>query len=159
MQFMKPFDPEGFAVKRVVALEGDTVVLDRRRRPKENLSPSASAPSAARAWDSWQGRVTVPQGHVWVEGDNWRKSLDSNDYGPISRSLIVGRAVVMLGRRSERAWGEGMWEWHFTKPWRGWRGMTKVVEAVKGRESRHWTQEGLPVELAEIGEPLLPPRG
>ena len=28
--------------------------------------------------------VTIPRGHVWVEGDNERASQDSNFYGPVS---------------------------------------------------------------------------
>lgn len=27
--------------------------------------------------------VVVPVNHVWVEGDNWRSTHDSNDYGPV----------------------------------------------------------------------------
>lgn len=33
----------------------------------------------------------VPQGHVWVEGDNPAYSVDSRSYGPIPEQLIVGR--------------------------------------------------------------------
>lgn len=40
-------------------------------------------------------RVLIPQGHVWVEGDNVH-SIDSNTYGPISRGLLVGRVVFSL---------------------------------------------------------------
>ena len=65
-------------VKRIIALEGDEV--------------STRSPPYPFA------KEVVPTGMVWVEGDNLegRKSYDSNDYGPISKSLIVGqlRAVV-----------------------------------------------------------------
>jgi inner membrane protease subunit 2 len=47
------------------------------------------------------GTVVVPHGHIWVEGDNWRKSYDSNDFGPISKALVDGRAV--------RVWRDGWW--------------------------------------------------
>ena len=141
VHFMAPHKPEGLAVKRVVGLAGDTVVLDRRRRPAAKTGPE---PASARAWDAWRGRATVPQGHVWVEGDNHRDSLDSNDYGPISKSLIVGRAVVVV-TPLDRFW---------TKPWTEFCSRTKVIE--NEGKIKEWT-EGLPVELAEIRDPHAPP--
>ncbi|KAF2420349.1 LexA/Signal peptidase [Tothia fuscella] len=88
--FIKPHKPsEGESVKRVLGVEGDIVWRDVRRVGRE------------REQDGKQARdigllplppvVKVPLGHVWVEGDNWRDSLDSNDFGPISLSLITGR--------------------------------------------------------------------
>lgn len=139
--FMSPNKPEQFAVKRVIALPGDTVILDPRRRPKVAEGPE---PTAAKAWDSLRGRVVVPPGHVWVEGDNWRSSSDSNWYGPISKSLITGKATAVLFP-SARFW---------SKPWKEWKGgRTRVIE---GRAPKDWTKEGLPVELAEIGDLGLP---
>ena len=136
VHFMNPLKPDEFAVKRVIGLEGDVVVLDRRRRPSAKEGPE---PAASRAWDAWEGRASVPQGHVWVEGDNERASKDSNWYGPISKSLVTGRASAIVWPPS-RFW---------TKPWTGFSGRTKVVE---GRVERDWT-DGLPVGLEEIGEP------
>jgi inner membrane protease subunit 2 len=40
--------------------------------------------------------LQVPQGHIWIEGDNWRHSLDSNDFGPISMSLVIGKAEKII---------------------------------------------------------------
>ncbi|KAF2722981.1 LexA/Signal peptidase [Polychaeton citri CBS 116435] len=103
VNFMAPYRPEGNAVKRVIALPGDTVLLDPRRRPHESRDDMASG----QLWDSWEGRVTVPWGHVWVEGDNRHYSMDSNTYGPISKSLIVGRAqsiVLPLSRLGSKPW-------------------------------------------------------
>lgn len=136
VHFMIPVRPEALAVKRVIALEGDTVVLDPRRRPKVHRGPE---PPAAMAWDAWGGRAKVPQGHVWVEGDNLGFSRDSNWYGPISKSLVTGRATALVWPPS-RFW---------TKPWLGFDSTTKVIE---GKVERDWT-DGLPVELAEIGKP------
>ena len=34
-----------------------------------------------------ESSVKVPYGHIWVESDNARHSLDSNDYGPVSGSV------------------------------------------------------------------------
>jgi hypothetical protein len=35
--------------------------------------------------------VRVPTGSVWLEGDEWRRSRDSNDFGPVAQSLLNGR--------------------------------------------------------------------
>ncbi|KAK5175517.1 uncharacterized protein LTR77_000656 [Saxophila tyrrhenica] len=67
IQYMNPYKPEAFAVKRIIGLEGDTVVLDRRRRPEAGEGPEMRE---TRAWDAWKGKAMVPPGHVWVEGDN-----------------------------------------------------------------------------------------
>ena len=135
---MVPHKPEAFAVKRVIGLEGDVVVLDGRRRPSVREGPE---PAAVGAWDAWGGMVKVPEGHVWVEGDSVTESFDSNWYGPVSKSLVTGRAVAVVWPPS-RFW---------TEPWTGFKSRTKVLE---GRVEGDWT-DGLPVELAEIGEPHL----
>jgi signal peptidase I len=36
--------------------------------------------------------VEVPEGHIWIEGDNKENSRDSRDNGPLSLSLVVGIA-------------------------------------------------------------------
>jgi len=41
-------------------------------------------------------RITIPPGHVWVEGDNPLDSLDSRHYGPIPLSALRGRLVMRL---------------------------------------------------------------
>ena len=105
-------------------LEGDVVVLDPRRRPSRERD-GADLPES-RSWDMWPaGRARVPEGHVWVEGDNWRKSNDSNWYGPMSRSLITGRAVAVVGP----------WERFWERPWEGFKSRTRVMpgEGVKRR--------------------------
>ena len=40
--------------------------------------------------------VVVPNGHIWVEGDNPWNSNDSRNYGAIPASLIMGRVVCRL---------------------------------------------------------------
>jgi mitochondrial inner membrane protease subunit 2 len=60
--FASPYHPEVVSIKRIIATGGDLVYPDSRYPLDE---------------------VRVPWGHVWVEGDNQRESLDSNDYGPV----------------------------------------------------------------------------
>jgi signal peptidase I len=82
-----PHDPERRAVKRVIGIEGDVVTP----APRKNGSMESKE------------SILVPWGHVWVEGDNQEHSLDSNDYGPISKSLITGVATHILWPPGRRA--------------------------------------------------------
>ena len=88
--YWKPSDPEEMGVKRVLATEGDVVIRDLRRVGRENTHGHKMGMAEVPPI------VKVPEGHIWVEGDNWRDSLDSNDFGPISLTLVVGKAVGIL---------------------------------------------------------------
>lgn len=124
--FWKPHKPSEMGIKRVVAIEGDTVypargyALDGASRASRMQGfPDGFADDDAdsvvpTSQQQEPGKVVVPYGHVWIEGDNWRKSLDSNDFGPISKGLIQGKAV---------------------KVWRDWFGLMDVGDERKTRES------------------------
>ncbi|KAI0650633.1 LexA/Signal peptidase [Trametes meyenii] len=62
-------------VKRIVALEGDTV---------RTLPPYPDA------------EVRVPPGHAWVEGDEPFRTEDSNRFGPVPLGLIESRLAFIL---------------------------------------------------------------
>ncbi|USP75415.1 uncharacterized protein yc1106_02689 [Curvularia clavata] len=124
--FWKPHKPSEMGIKRVVAIEGDTVyptrgyALDtvlRASRMQGFPDGFAEADADSVVPGSQQqelGKVVVPYGHVWIEGDNWRKSLDSNDFGPISKGLIQGKAV---------------------KVWRNWFSLMDIGDERKRKES------------------------
>lgn len=116
--FRLPNRPEDTGVKRVIAVEGETVFLDPRRRPKNGNANGGPDVPESRSWDAWMGQATVPKGHIWVEGDNWRKSKDSNWYGPISRSLILGTAMAVVLPTDKFG----------SKPWEQFKSRTKVVQ-------------------------------
>lgn len=134
VMYTTPHRGEGSAVKRVIALGGDTVVLDKRRRPgrDEDGEPKPSERTVAKNWDAMAPKVVVPYGHVWLEGDNWRASKDSNHFGPVSRSLIVGRAMGVM-------WPPERWG----RPWEREAGFAGKTKVVKGREA-------VPVEWEEL---------
>jgi inner membrane protease subunit 2 len=103
--FWKPHQPEEISIKRIIALAGDTVYprrgyatklssyTERHTRMNDGLPTDEDlAVLADKGEEVEVGKVVVPHGHVWVEGDNWRKTYDSNDFGPISVALINGRA-------------------------------------------------------------------
>jgi inner membrane protease subunit 2 len=102
--FWKPHRPEEISVKRVIAVAGDVVY------PWRGYALDPEVVHGERIGGGWDGlgtkdvdavggdvvelgKVTVPEGHVWVEGDNWRQSFDSLDFGPISLGLVDGKAV------------------------------------------------------------------
>jgi len=82
-------------IKRVIALPGETVesngghlLVDGKAIPEPYLRPLAIADDFPRQ--------RVPEDHYWVMGDNRNDSADSRVFGPISKSLIVGRAFVVV---------------------------------------------------------------
>lgn len=103
-------------MKRIIALGGDTVLLDPKRRPDSVLNGRLNP--AAKSWDLRNGKVLVPEGHVWVEGDNVEKTLDSNAYGPVSESLIQGKALAVIWPPSQFA----------QRPWEGYESRTRIVK-------------------------------
>ncbi|KAH7072275.1 peptidase S24/S26A/S26B/S26C [Paraphoma chrysanthemicola] len=124
--FWKTNKPEEAGVKRVVALEGDTVypqrgyALDNEILARRRLAglpdglPDHDEDSILAGREEF-GKVVVPYGHVWVEGDNARNSLDSREMGPISKGLIESKAVWI---------------------WRGWMQFLRVGDARSERERK-----------------------
>jgi inner membrane protease subunit 1 len=46
----------------------------------------------------------VPQGHVWVVGDNLPYSRDSRHFGPLPKALIKGKVIARVLPLSDRKW-------------------------------------------------------
>ena len=99
-------------IKRVVALEGDTVeikncelfvndtLVTEDYLPKEDLSQSDLN---SRCGQPIVEKSTVPPGKVYVLGDNRPESFDSRRFGPIEKRLVIGRAFVVV-------WPFKMWK-------------------------------------------------
>jgi signal peptidase I len=88
-----PQDSGEHLIKRVIGLPGDTVngvALD------EPYLPAGAEPSTI------EFDVTVPEGRLWVMGDNRGFSQDSRYHqdleggGSVSEDLVVGRAVLLF---------------------------------------------------------------
>jgi signal peptidase I len=90
-------------IKRVIGLPGDTIncrdgVLYRNGKPvtEPYLDPGTKTESCTR--------TTVPQGELFVMGDNRDNSQDSRVFGPIQESDVVGRAFVRIWPFNHTGW-------------------------------------------------------
>jgi signal peptidase I len=95
-------DPAGeYLVKRVIALPGETVVLAGGQlyvNGQPLYEPYLAEPPMV---ESPLGGV-VPEGHVFVLGDNRNFSEDSRDLGPVPIERIMGRAEYIVSPFSRR---------------------------------------------------------
>jgi len=91
-------------IKRVIGLAGETVTASEGRVLIDGglliepylAWPEGTADFGAVPWcdDGGAGSCRVPEGHVFVMGDNRPNSRDSRFLGPIPVDSIVGRAFV-----------------------------------------------------------------
>lgn len=92
-------------IKRVIGLPGDHIVCESSDAPitingvaidETYLAPGATSCTDSRVFD-----VTVPEGSIWLMGDNRQQSADSSAHqdlpggGTVSISQVVGRAFVI----------------------------------------------------------------
>jgi len=90
-----PYDPLRSYIKRVIALPGDTLRVDRGRvyvNGKLLLEPYV--PPEFRDTRSLEETV-VPADSYFMMGDHRSISSDSRDFGPVDRSLVYGKAVFV----------------------------------------------------------------
>ncbi len=100
-------------IKRVVGLPGETVairscnvfiddkMLEESYLPKRDLEQTDLV---ARCRQPEMAPVEVPEGQVFVLGDNRPQSMDSRVFGPVDKKSIVGRAFVVI-------WPISRWRW------------------------------------------------
>jgi signal peptidase I len=147
--FKYPLDPDIDYIKRVVALPGERievrkneVFIDGRPIPRVLVEDEPcvqdESPRPCELWletlDSkvhraiqdhgmprdWGG-VVVPQGHVFVMGDNRDNSNDSRSWGTVPQELIKGKALIVWwsrGPTSGEISGQGVREWFGAIRWR-----------------------------------------
>jgi signal peptidase I len=101
---LMPSAEEKDLIKRVIAVGGDTVSCKEGGKVvlngKELDETAYLFPGSVPCQDSF-GPVKVPEGRIWVMGDNRQNSLDSRFHqelpgaGTVAEDLVVGRAVVV----------------------------------------------------------------
>ena len=98
-------------VKRVIAVEGQTVAIDFASgvvyvddQPLEE--PYINEPTYVE--EGTQFPLTVPEGSIFVMGDNRNHSSDSrsSDLGTVDTRYVIGRAVFLLFPGADETTGE-----------------------------------------------------
>jgi signal peptidase I len=81
-------------IKRVVAMGGDTVAIKDGHviRNGRRTSESFIAPCAAGGDCDFPRAIRIPEGHVFLMGDNRGESDDSRFWGPIPVAWVIGKA-------------------------------------------------------------------
>ncbi|MCB1034140.1 MAG: signal peptidase I [Acidobacteria bacterium] len=118
--FKLPTDPARIFIKRCVGLPGDKVEIESKRlevngeAPDETTYVSHTDPriypralfldDAYRKRDNF-GPFFVPQAHYFFLGDNRDESNDSRFWGPVPRSYLKGRPVLILWSKNRRGIG------------------------------------------------------
>lgn len=89
-----------FIIKRVIAVAGDTVELKQSTGDVlvngEVLLEPYIKEKMLRIGSAFNYPVTVPEGYVFVLGDNRNNSLDSRDLGMVAKEDVVGRAALRI---------------------------------------------------------------
>jgi len=93
--FRYPSDTRRKFIKRIIGLPGDQIEVRQREvylNGKALVEPYINGPT----YGSY-GPIVVPDGTVFVMGDNRNLSADSRypDVGPVPNKLIVGRALAL----------------------------------------------------------------
>ena len=106
-----PLEDQQYAdlVKRVIGLPGENIsskdgdiYINGKKLSEPWLPPGPDSYTGPLAGDdphpqfNLPGPVHIPEGEYYVMGDNRTDSEDSRFFGPIPRSLIVGRAVAVI---------------------------------------------------------------
>ena len=90
--FIFPVDPQEDLIKRVIGLPGETVAIHSGTVSVNGIQlaePYIASPPAYD--DEW----VVPEGQLFVLGDNRNDSRDSHQWGFLPSENVIGRAVLI----------------------------------------------------------------
>lgn len=90
--FHYPLNPTEDYIKRVIGIPGDTVTISHSKVMVNNMTLTEPYISAS---PQYSGTWLVPEGKVFVLGDNRNQSSDSHNWGFVPDENIVGKALVI----------------------------------------------------------------
>ena len=98
--FHFPMDPEQELIKRVIGLPGDTIGV---QNGQVSVNGQVLDEPYIAATPAYSGEWQVPDGQLFVLGDNRNDSSDSHSWGFLPFEKVVGKAVVIY-------WPPTLWE-------------------------------------------------
>lgn len=90
--FHYPRNPNSDYIKRVIGLPGETV---RIADGTVYINNEPLQEDYIAAPPTYFGEWTVPEGQVFVLGDNRNQSFDSHSWGFVPKEMIVGKAILI----------------------------------------------------------------
>ncbi|MEE4271821.1 MAG: signal peptidase I [Thermoanaerobaculales bacterium] len=107
--FAQPDRPRRDLIKRVVAVPGDTLAIESKqlirnhvhtveawaRHTDPTVWPNDESTPPSRRTRDHLDETLIPSGHVFCLGDNRDQSQDSRVFGPVARSDVRGRALLV----------------------------------------------------------------
>ena len=99
-EIVAAFTRHGPLLKRVVGLPGERVRVDRCGRVEiDGHQLDERTVRLDAHGNSTPANIVVPDGHVFLLGDNRPHSYDSRDFGPVKARTLKGRFVCSLWPR------------------------------------------------------------
>ena len=93
--FHYPLDPAKSYIKRVIALPGDRLWIDRGLVYVNGKAMNETYVPPQYRDDRSYAETVVPEDNYFVLGDHRNISSDSREFGPVERPLIYGKAVFV----------------------------------------------------------------
>lgn len=94
--FKSPKNPDIEYIKRIIGLPGDRVKIEDEEVYVNGAK--LSEPYIAAKTNLWDGgyskngeEIVVPDGELFVMGDNRPRSSDSREFGPVPESSVIGQ--------------------------------------------------------------------
>ena len=98
--FHFPRDPQEEYIKRIIGLPGDEVEV-KNSTVYVNGQPLDESYLTVKT--NYIGSWTIPEGNLFVLGDNRNNSSDSHDWGTVPMDYVVGKAILVYW--PPPAWG------------------------------------------------------
>lgn len=76
-------------------MPGDTIIMDSNEEAETDEKCEEQAISHISS-HIINNKLVIPNGFVWIEGDNTQNSQDSRNFGPVSQGLIRSKVVARI---------------------------------------------------------------